>query len=201
MPEGQRGPVHHRRGTPLWLPRCGAGYAKPTTIFGVPPRCRTRSSFRAQHPVIPKRSPCHSERSEESRRGARGLGVWCAWRTPLRTGAATRACPYGVRLAYSVIPSGARNLGVLRDVWRLGALGVPHPAPGQPQGRAPTGCDWRVARLAAVAVVAEDFFFVFGGELDAAGQDHGADALGGFCLSFFTALDESFFASCDKAFF
>ena len=28
-----------------------------------------------------------------------------------------------------------------RDVWRLGALGVPNPAPGQPRGRAPTMCD------------------------------------------------------------
>ena len=42
--------------------------------------------------------------------------------------------------ATSVIPSGARNLGVVREVWRLGALGVPRTAPGQPQGRAPTGC-------------------------------------------------------------
>ncbi len=40
-------------------------------------------------------APCHSERSEESRRGARGLAVRRVWRTPPRTGAATRACPYG----------------------------------------------------------------------------------------------------------
>ena len=97
--------VSHRFGriTPPILTRCGAGYAKRTTIINIPPRRRIRPSFRAQYPVIPnaepcdsERTPCHSERSEESRRVA--------------------------------------------EVWRLGASGVPHPAPGQPQGRAPTRC-------------------------------------------------------------
>ena len=43
--------------------------------------------------------------------------------------------------------------GVLRDVWRRDGSGVPRPAPGQPQGRAPTLSfgvsrnDWRVDAL------------------------------------------------------
>ena len=37
--------------------------------------------------------PCHSGRVVW--RGARGVAVRCVWRTPPRTGAATRACPYG----------------------------------------------------------------------------------------------------------
>ena len=75
-------PDPQRRGTPLWLPRCGAGYARRTSIINVPPRRHARRD----------RSP----------RGS------CDW--------APR-----------------------RDVWRQGALGVPRPSPGQPQGRAPTG--------------------------------------------------------------
>ena len=43
--------MHHRRGTPSWLPRCGEGYAGRATIIGVPPR---------------RLILCHSERSEES---------------------------------------------------------------------------------------------------------------------------------------
>ncbi len=109
-------PNPQRRGTPLWLPRCGAGYAKPTTTINIPPSRRTRSSFRAQHPVIPNAEQCHSARDTPS----------------------IRARPLSFRASPPVIPSGARNFGVVREVWRLGALGVPHPAPGQPQGRAPT---------------------------------------------------------------
>ena len=76
---------------------------------------RTRSSFRAQYPVIPNAAPrhserdlCHSERSEESRRVARGLAVRCVWRTPPRTGAATRACPYGCVVVWRTVDSGLR---------------------------------------------------------------------------------------------
>ncbi len=36
--------VAPRRGTPSWLPRCGVGYAEPTTIFGVPPPRFPRTS-------------------------------------------------------------------------------------------------------------------------------------------------------------
>ncbi len=43
----------------------------------------------------------------------------------------------------------ADDLGVARDVRRIDASGVPGPAPGQPQGRAPTLCVWRTARSPA----------------------------------------------------
>ncbi len=79
-----------------------------------------------------------------------------AWR--VRFGVVVRlACPYVARLAYCAgfppftgeMSEGqrgpARVPGVLRDVWRIDAPGVPGPAPGQPQGRAPTLRVWHAA--------------------------------------------------------
>ena len=66
MPEGQRGreAVHDdvmqrtRRGTPLWLPRCGVGYAKRTS----PPNI-------AHHAEIPR--PARNDRVALGMTGSR----------------------------------------------------------------------------------------------------------------------------------
>ena len=69
-------------------------------------------------------------------------------------------------LAYPARPRGSHKgvplrcaFGVSReewhrgDVWRIDALGVPCPSPGQPQGRAPTLRVWRAARSFAMRLM------------------------------------------------
>ena len=91
-------PNPQRRGTPLWLPRCGAGYAK-----------RINPPYIERHAGGMRVTAAESiDHSHPNHPPSRGKGLFVAMKSIARVS----AC------------------------W---TLGVPRTAPGQPQGRAPTG--------------------------------------------------------------
>ncbi len=96
-------PSRQRRGTPLWLPRCGVGYAERTIPPDIAQYAGNRHAATAisgdPNPNLPpsrgKGLFARPDRNASAESIARGSARRCVRRTPPRTGAATRACPYG----------------------------------------------------------------------------------------------------------